>query len=53
MEELTEYFWRDSKVVLGYIDENKKVTIKVANENLYKLDISQIKQAEGCIIKLV
>ena len=33
--------------------ENNKVTINFANGNLHILDISQIQQAEGCIIKLV
>ena len=33
--------------------ENNKVTINFANENLHILDISQIQQAERCIIKLV
>ena len=53
MKELTEYIWTDIKIVLGYIAKNKKATINFANENLHVLDISQIQQAERCIIKLV
>ena len=33
--------------------ENNKVTINFANKNLHILDISQIQQADRCIIKLV
>ena len=33
--------------------ENKNVTINFANKNLHILNISQIQQAERCIIKLV
>ena len=53
MKELTGYIWTDIKIVLGYIAKNKKVTTNSANENLHILDISQIQQAERCIIKLI
>ena len=53
MKELTGYIWTDIKIVLGYIAKNKKVTINFDNENPDILDISQIQQAERCIIKLV
>ena len=35
------------------IGENDKVTINFANKNLHILEISQIQQADRCIIKLV
>ena len=53
MKELTGYIWTDIKIVLGYIAKNKKVTTNFTNENIDILDISQIQQAERCIIKLV
>ena len=53
MKELTGYIWTDIKIVLGYIAKNKKVTTNSANENLHILGISQIQQAERCIIKLI
>ena len=58
MEELIEYFWTDSKVVLGNIANDSRalktfVSINFATENLHILDASQIQQAEICIIKLV
>ena len=53
MKELKGYIWTDIKIVLGYIAKNKKVTTNSANENLHILDISQIQQAERCIIKLI
>ena len=36
-----------------FTGENNKVTINFANKNLHILDISQIQQADRCIIKLV